>query len=274
VNADLEESYLGGVKASGADFGNACLKGAVLQEGDFTRARFQDASLEGARAMEARFGGAVFGNADLRRADLTGADLRQAKLTGAVMDGAVLTGAKVAGVIASNRPAPGARADWLDTSGEGNGSSRAPDGALSALVTGTGAMPGGGRAERRYFGSGDVLRNATLQLGDGARVEIDSLFENCVVELGPGTSLVVGKSGVLADCRILGGGDITIHGHVFERESPGIVRPRALTVTSQAAVVASVEQAAGPTHFAFERGSRMRLKILKPAAGDSAAQKG
>ena len=27
----------------GADFGNACLKGAVLQEGDFTRARFQDA---------------------------------------------------------------------------------------------------------------------------------------------------------------------------------------------------------------------------------------
>jgi hypothetical protein len=110
-------------------------------------------------------------------------------------------------------------------------------------------------------------------MGDGARVEIDSLFENCVVQLGPGTSLVVGKTGVLADCRILGGGDITIHGQFFERESPGIVGPRALTVTSEAAVVASVEQAPALTHFAFERGSRMRLKILKRTGGDS-AQKG
>ena len=52
--------------------------------------------------------------------------------------------------------------------------------------------------DRRYFGTGDVLRNATLQFDQGARVEIDSLFENCVVELGEGTSLVVGKGGVLA----------------------------------------------------------------------------
>jgi hypothetical protein len=94
-----------------------------------------------------------------------------------------------------------------------------------------------------------------------------------VVELGTGTSLVVGPRGVLSDCRIVGAGEVTIHGHFYERDSPGIVGPRALTVTKQAAVVASVEQSRQLTHFAFERGCRLRLQILK-STSEGAEQKG
>src|SRR5204863_9148553 len=119
-------------------------------------------------------------------------------------------------------------------------------------------------AGRRYFGRGDVLRNATLEFGAGAHVEIDSVFEGCSIKLGTGTVLVVGEAGVLADCQISGDGEITVHGHFFERESPGIVGVRALVVTSRGALVASLQQPATPTRFAFERGCRLRLKVIKP----------
>ena len=126
-DAGIDAPFVGGDGLYGADFGNACLKGAVLQEGDFTRARFQDANLESVRAAGARFGGAVLASADLRRADLTNADLRQSKMEGALLEGANLTGAKVAGLAATGKPAPGAKAEWLDTSGEGNGTARVTD---------------------------------------------------------------------------------------------------------------------------------------------------
>ena len=59
-------------------------------------------------------------------------------------------------------------------------------------------------ANRRYFGKGDVLRNASLEFDSGAFVEIESLFEQCSISLGKGTELVVGKGGVLSDCQIRG----------------------------------------------------------------------
>src|SRR4029079_27248 len=103
------------------------------------------------------------------------------------------------------------------------------------------AKPAGGApVARRYFGHGDVLRNATLDLDAGARVEIDSLFENCSINLGEGTELVVGSSGVLADCRIAGGGSITIHGQFFEKEAPGIVGPREVRGSREGAGVPAI----------------------------------
>jgi len=108
-----------------------------------------------------------------------------------------------------------------------------------------------------------VLRNATLDFEPGARVEIDSLFENCVINLGEGTLLVVGESGVLADCRIAGDGCVTVHGHFFEREAPGIVGVREVMVSANGALVASVKQHTDLTRFAFERGSRLRVKIVR-----------
>ena len=64
----------------------------------------------------------------------------------------------------------------------------------------------------RYFGQGDVLRNATLEFAEGIRVHIESRFEQCSIALGRGAELTVGKQGVLAHCRIEGAGNITLHG--------------------------------------------------------------
>jgi hypothetical protein len=194
-----------------------------------------------------------------------------------VLEAALVTGAKVFGVVGTGSSLGKVVAEWIDGSAAGDGSARVTDSSIASLLSG-GARPEpvlrpsrGTATDRRYFGRGDVLRNATLEFGENAKVEIDSVFENCLVQVGPGTELVVGQAGVLADCRIVGNGDITIHGQFFERESPGIVGPRALTVTSKAALVASVEQADALTRFAFERGSRLRLKIMKHSAS---AQKG
>ena len=77
----------------------------------------------------------------------------------------------------------------------------------------------------------------------------------------------------LADCHIAGAGSITVHGQFFERESPGIVGPRQLTVSRQGALVASVQQGADLTRFRFERGSRLRVKIVK-GNDDGSVQKG
>jgi hypothetical protein len=121
-------------------------------------------------------------------------------------------------------------------------------------------------ARRRYFGRGDVLRNATLQFDAGAQVEIDSLFQNCTINVGVETELVIGPSGVLADCEIIGAGCITVHGKFFERNSPGIVGARKLMVSAKGAVVSAIAQGAEPTGFAFESGSQLRVKITPAGA--------
>jgi len=115
----------------------------------------------------------------------------------------------------------------------------------------------------RYFGEGDVLRNAALEFGGGSLVEIESRFENCTIALGVGTELVVGKAGVLKSCQIIGAGNVTIHGQFYERETPGIVGPRQLVVSAHGAVVGAVQQAPDNTIFAFEPGCRLRMKILR-----------
>ena len=115
----------------------------------------------------------------------------------------------------------------------------------------------------RYFGQGDVLRNATLEFGEGIKVQIESRFEQCSIALGRGAELTVGKSGVLAACRIEGAGNITLHGRFYERESPGIVGPGQLVVTAEGQLVGTVEQAPELTRFAFEPGCKLRMKILR-----------
>jgi hypothetical protein len=116
-------------------------------------------------------------------------------------------------------------------------------------------------ASRRYFGRGDVLRNATLQFEDGATVEIESLFEACSIRLGAGTELVVGKEGVLAGCKIQGAGNVTVNGKFFEDASPGIIGVRQLVVSSCGSLVAAVEQPPERTQFAFEPGCKLRMSI-------------
>ena len=60
-----------------------------------------------------------------------------------------------------------------------------------------------------------------------------------------------------------GAGNITVHGKFFERESPGIVGPKVLWVSSQGEVAGCIQQAGEPTRFGFERGCRLRVRILR-----------
>jgi len=272
THADLSEASLGGIKASGADFTGTNLRGALLVDADFTRATLNDASLAEVRAGGAKLGGASLQRADLTAADLTNADLtqadlRRANLTSAILLGTCLTGAKVAGLVGTGTPLVDLQAAWLDASPLGDGGGRIDDGEIPALLSGlsTATSPAAA-SERRYFGKGDIMRDATLTFDDGACVEIDSLFENCTIALGVGAELVVGRAGVLADCEIAGAGAITVHGQFFERKSPGIVGARALRVTGEGTLVAAVAQGVSPTRFAFDRGCRVRLRIMNPPA--------
>jgi hypothetical protein len=121
-------------------------------------------------------------------------------------------------------------------------------------------------ANRRYFGRGDVLRNAALQFDEGATVEIESLFEQCTIALGRGTELIVGSDGVLSGCQITGAGNITINGKFFEKtegkkNGAAIVGAHQLVVTASGALVGAVQQPPELTRFAFEPGCQLRMKI-------------
>jgi uncharacterized protein YjbI with pentapeptide repeats len=286
-NASLREAYLVGSDLQEANLENADLEGAKLDRANLARANLARANLDGASLAGANLAGALLSFAQVSAANLTGADLsnailthanfeesalgavkatdadlRAANLRGATLTKANLTGAKVAGLVGTGSPLGEVLVSWLDTSEAGDGSGRITNGEIPGLLSGLRAQPAAAPVSRRYFGHGDVLKNATLDFEAGARVEIDSLFENCAINLGDGTELVVGEGGVLADCNISGAGSITVHGQFFERQSPGIVGPRELVVSSGGAVVASVRQNEKLTRFAFERGSRLRVKIV------------
>jgi hypothetical protein len=200
--------------------------------------------------------------ASFARADLSHLDARHGNFDGADLEGAALTGAKVAGVSMTNAKLSPVAAEWVDASSDADGSRRVSGGDIAALLSGKG-LP---TTNTRYFGEGDVLRNATLEFGAGSTVEIESRFEKCSIALAAGTSLVVGEAGVLKDCVITGAGEITIHGKFFERESPGIIGPRRLVVSSRGSVVGAVEQSPESTAFSFQPGCRLRMKILRARA--------
>ncbi len=233
--ASLEGANLTGARLQGAELSYAQLESAVLGGADLSNAILVHAELSHAYLGGAKLNGAKLTNADLTKANLEEADLRQAELTGADLKGANLTGVK------SSNGLPGAQAA---------------------------ARPANGSANARYFGRGDVLKGATLRLEAGARVEVESLFEQCTIELGEGTELVVGSGGVLSDCTVVGHGSIHIAGKFYERKSPGIVGPTQLVVSTGGCLVAEVEQAQEATRFAFEPGSNLRVKIRNSRSRD------
>jgi uncharacterized protein YjbI with pentapeptide repeats len=281
-SADLEGANLQGANLARANLSRASLEGANLQGADLTNARLTHAQLESAKLGGAHLTGAVLTQADLGEtdlstarmgdadltgasltdADLTDADLRRANLTGARLDSATVTGAKVHGVVGTGLPIAELHGEWVDTSADGNGSHKATgEAAILKLLSGRAPAAVEAAAPRRFFGAGDVLRNASLEFGAGASVEIQSLFEQCTIALGEGTELVVGRDGTLSGCQITGAGRLTIHGKFVERETPGIVGVTELVVTSGGSLVGAVEQPAERTRFAFEPGCMLRMKI-------------
>lgn len=271
-HADLECAYLGGVSGRGADLTGANLRSSNLEEAELTQGRLDDACLASVAAAGARFIRASlvrvsFSGGTLVDADLTEADLRNANLTGATLTGARLTAARVAGLLGTGAPLEGVELEWLDGSVEGGDFERL--GGPEAVARISGIAPIVPRIQppqpdvRRPFGRGDVLRDATLGFDARLPVEIEGLLQNCTVELGEGARLTIGPGGTLVDCRVIGGGSITVQGKFFEGQSPGIVRPRALVVRAGGCVDSAVEQADTHTKFGFESGCNLRLRILQ-----------
>jgi hypothetical protein len=152
---------------------------------------------------------------------------------------------------------------WIDASSRGDGSERLTNGQIPALLSGVEPIAAE-NGSARYLGEGDVLRNALLKFAPGARVRIDGLLVGCTIELGDEAELVIGPRGVLASCTVTGTGRIVVQGKFYEGKSPGIVGLRAIDVREHAVLVAAVEQASVGAMFAFERGSKLRLKVLRP----------
>jgi uncharacterized protein YjbI with pentapeptide repeats len=266
TNASLKGASLKRVNLEGANLARADLEGADLSDARLSRACFERASLrqvklDRATLSEANLVGVELSDSVLSAADLTRADARHAVFTNAVLNGVRFDGAKLHGATFEGARVTTPSLEWIDVSPAADASQRLDSDRAFAFL--------GGRRESvapkmRYFGKGDVLRDATLDFGEGSVIHIDSRFENCLINLGEGAELTIGKTGVLKACEIVGGGRITVHGRFFERASPGIAGVRSVTVSGSGSIVGGLEQSEEATLFAFEPGCRLRVKILKP----------
>jgi uncharacterized protein YjbI with pentapeptide repeats len=277
TRVDLSGAELLEAEAEGAVFSfallvNARLSGAKLDRANFADADLADSDLGNAVLSDACFQAASLiranlEEANLSRADLRGADLRHAVLSRVTLFETKLDGAKLGQAVLEAVNKKSVIATSIDTSEHGDGSLRL-EGDRIALYLG-GRLDSSAPATR-YFGRGDVLRDARLEFGANSRIHIDSRFENCSIELGDGAELTIGEPGVLKDCQINGSGNVTIHGRFFERASPGIVGVRRLVVSSKGAVVGAIEQGGSETVFAFQPGCRLRVKIAQRSLDQAA----
>jgi uncharacterized protein YjbI with pentapeptide repeats len=270
--ASLEGAQLSGARLNFAQLELANLGGAILDNVQFTNADLREAYLGGANLLRANLQNALLQKANLEEADLTDADLRDANLKGANLTGTIMTGAKLYNLEVELEKLGTIFAEWVDFSELADGETKCPG---TSVVEHYQQMKSGGVAmsapaapssdqTKRFFGKGDVLRNATLEFGDESVVEIESRFENCAIALAPGAVLTLGKNGVLQGCQVVGFGEIVIHGEFKENgKGPGIVGPKRLIVRKEGVVVSSVQQAPKLTEFSFEQGCRLRLKIQK-----------
>jgi uncharacterized protein YjbI with pentapeptide repeats len=85
---DLRECAMSGASAEGFD-----ISGALLKDGDFSKANFRDAQLSKVYAPGAKFDEADFSNGVLDRAYFNGASFRGAILANAVLSGSSFEGA-------------------------------------------------------------------------------------------------------------------------------------------------------------------------------------
>lgn len=274
--ADLDSACLAGVRAERANFSRASLANASLDEGMFREAIFDEGVLRNTSIKGANFQGASLLQADFERAaceraDFSRADLRRVRLTGATFGKTLIDSARVFGIQIGT-----VHAD--DFSGQRCDLSREADGSRWVSVPKFVKNPSGGEEGdeqrlRRYVGPGDILRNAELSFESGAEVQVDGLLEHCELNMAEDASLIIGETGVLENCRVIGG-RVRVNGCFLERTRVGLERPVELIVSKQGAVATTLQQPATETHFGFATGCRLRLFIkepLKPAEDNHAA---
>lgn len=269
--ANLEGANLEGVKAEGARFPNAVLTDANLGKAEVNRANLKAAELSGAYLGGARLEGAdlrraVLDGTNLEEADLSSADLRECDLGTAILDGAILDGAKVFGVSMPRERLSQTLVEWWDVSRGGDGSAREEGAHVGAFLggNGTAASPAEAAAAgpgTRFFGPGDVLKNAELEFSDGSVVEVQGQFENCKIVLGEDARLTIGQTGVLRDCRVAGQGVIFVHGRMLNGSGKALTTPKVFFVGASGTAVGTIQQPKGFTRFGFEPGCSLRLKI-------------
>ena len=281
-NADLSRANLEGASLEGANLSNARLNfaqlelanlgGAILENVQLANADLSGAYLGGANFLRANLKHALLKKANLEEADLSEADLRESNLKGANLAGTTMTGAKIYGFEVDVDQLSMIIAEWVDFSELADGETRSPGASVveqyEQMRSGVGSAGGSAASSsgqaKRFFGQGDVLRNATLEFGEKSQVEIESRFENCSIALGAGAVLTLGKHGILKGCQVVGFGEIVIQGEFKESgKDPGIVGPKRLIVRKDGVVSCSVQQPPELTEFSFERGCRLRMKIHK-----------
>jgi len=278
-NADLSRANLEGASLEGANLSGARLNfaqlelanlgGAILENVQLANADLSDAYLGGAKLLKANLRDAQMLSANLEEADLTEADLRDANLKGANLSGVTMTGAKLHGTNLEVSQLSSVTAYWIDFSEAGDCETKVTESLAQEfehMMTGPAIAPvaASSDAGKRFFGKGDVLRNATLEFGEKSQVEIESRFENCSIALGTGAVLKLGTNGVLQGCQVVGYGEIVIHGEFKENgKGPGFVGPKRLVVGKSGSVIATVQQPPEMTEFGFEQGCVLRLKIQK-----------
>lgn len=266
-NADFQSAYLGGAKMIGADLQKASLENANLEEADLSSAQMKEANLVSANCEGTQFEstglyGADFSGSQCAKANFARADLRKTKMTGVAFLDTIMTGALIFEMDVESEALGGVFAEWVDGSTKGDGTERVNGTDLIAfferkLVPATAAIEPG----VRFFGRGDVLRNADLEFDTGSIVEIESTFRQCKIKLGDNAQLTVGQYGLLENCHIEGMGIISIDGMIKNSKKITIDFPKIFKVGSKGRVFSSVLQSRDYTQFAFEPGCTLKMKI-------------
>jgi len=269
--ANLERANLAGARLTFAQLEQANLGRASLEGADLSNSDLRDAYLGGAKLCKVNLRNADASKANFEEADLMEADLRDSNMKGAKFTGTTMTGVKLYGCQLDVERFVHVIVDWVDFSEFADGRANCSgemfaEQYLQMRNGGTRVAASHSTVETgtRFFGPGDVLRNATFEFGDKSVVEIESRFENCSIALGNGAVLRLGKQGALHGCQIVGFGEIEIAGEFRENDkAPGIVGPMRLLVRKDAVISGCVQQPPTLTEFAFEPGCHLQLKIRK-----------
>lgn len=262
-NADLEKACLSLAMGVNARLNRATLRHAVLDGSDFRSASLNECNLEQSSAQRACLQGASMVLARLRSADfrhskLDKADLRKTRCRDIKLQSASLHAARIAELDLGTTLLGDFPDDQCDLSPSGDGSSF---GTLQDLKRK--ARKSAPPENERYFGAGDVLKNAELRYESGTEVRIDGQFDNCTLKLAAGATLHLSPSAILNNCRIVGG-TLRLEGTFLAPNQVGLECPQLLAVSKQGAVSTSLRQVPGGTIFDFARGCRLRLRLLSP----------
>lgn len=275
--ANFEGANLEGAKLRGAKLPNAILTDANLGKADLANATlrsadFTDAYLGGADLTLTDARKATFEGTNLEESKLGQADLRECDLTQAVLDGADLDGTRLYGAIVTAEQLSRARVTWIDVSRDGDASLREEGESVGAFLTG----PSGAAAvtsapaprapegpSTRYFGPGDVLKNADLEFGPNSTVHVEGSFDTCDIKLAEGAELLVGPTGLVRDCTIRGAGRITVEGRLVNEGEERSVSAAVFVVRKSGLAVTRFVQPRDATRFGFEPGCVLRLDIKR-----------